>query len=151
MVEKIISGGQTGADFGGLVGARACGLQTGGTAPLRYRTERGHNPLLAAFGLVESPSSGYVARTEQNVRDSDGTVILGDLTSPGCRTTLQFARQYGRPVCKNPTPEELVAFVYRHHIRVLNVAGNRESVSPGIQHRTRDLIILAFGSPHILR
>jgi hypothetical protein len=36
---KIISGGQTGADQGGLEGARLLGIQTGGTAPYNWMTD----------------------------------------------------------------------------------------------------------------
>ena len=51
---KIISGGQTGADLGGLEGARDAGIETGGWAPAGYRTEIGdQEELLKGFGLKE--------------------------------------------------------------------------------------------------
>jgi len=59
--DRIISGGQTGADLGGLVGARRIGIETGGTAPRGYKTEKGSQvDALKAFGLIEhtSPTIG---------------------------------------------------------------------------------------------
>ena len=50
--KKIISGGQTGADLGALVGARRVGIETGGTAPKGFRTDRGLQPVLRQYGLV---------------------------------------------------------------------------------------------------
>lgn len=59
MLTKIISGGQTGADEGGLEGARLLGIPTGGTAPKGYRTENGPNLTLRdTYGLVEHWSPG---------------------------------------------------------------------------------------------
>lgn len=63
LVEKIISGGQTGADRGGLEAARTLGIPTGGTAPRGYLTETGPDESLREFGLTESKSSAYVVRT----------------------------------------------------------------------------------------
>ena len=60
---KIISGGQAGADQGGLLGARDAGLPTGSTAPKGWRTEDDPAPWLVDFGLVESKSPSYAART----------------------------------------------------------------------------------------
>ncbi len=41
MVRKIISGGQTGADRGGLLAGEALKIETGGTAPPIFMTELG--------------------------------------------------------------------------------------------------------------
>jgi hypothetical protein len=39
MLERVISGGQTGVDQAALRAAQACGLETGGYAPLGWETE----------------------------------------------------------------------------------------------------------------
>ena len=66
--EKIISGGQTGADIGGLVGAERCAIATGGCAPRNYRTENGPQVILKSrFGLIAHPSPNYRDRTQENV------------------------------------------------------------------------------------
>jgi predicted Rossmann-fold nucleotide-binding protein len=71
MLRKVISGGQTGVDQAGLRAARAVGLATGGSAPRGWETEDGPAPWLA-----ECEREGYLARTEANVRASDGTMIF---------------------------------------------------------------------------
>jgi hypothetical protein len=53
--EGVISGGQTGADQGGLRAARACGIPTWGWAPRDWLTEAGPAPWLEEWGLAECP------------------------------------------------------------------------------------------------
>jgi hypothetical protein len=85
MLTKVISGGQTGADQGGLRAAQAAGIATGGWAPKGWLTESPDGrrdvatPQLADFGLVECPEPGYPARTAANARESDGTPWFGDV------------------------------------------------------------------------
>lgn len=144
---KIISGGQTGADQGGLDGATHLGIKTGGTAPKGYRTERGSmRNLLEAYGLSEHASSSYPPRTRINVLDADGTVWVGNVGSAGyyCTRGADVTLPVRKHWLENPTPEQLRAWVEEHSIRTLNVAGNRESTNPGIFERTRTLIIDAF-------
>lgn len=147
MLEKIISGGQTGADQAGLLAAHKCGLPTGGTAPSEFYTDWGPNPLLQAFGL--KAEGDYRSRTIKNVKDSDGTVLLTFTPdSPGSRLTRNEAKRLAKPFLQlNTNPAicafeegrildqrtivgnlsaELQHFIVAHHIRVLNVAGNRE-------------------------
>lgn len=154
-LHTVISGGQTGADQGGLLAARDAGVRTGGTAPALYKTAIGYNPLLEAFGLVAA--GDYSTRTRQNVRDSDATVILSqNMDSPGTVLTRQFCVSEQKPrlelniaeiveIAKgSPTDPnvdsalnlvfekagELVKFIQDHNVQVLNVAGNRER--PGL-------------------
>jgi hypothetical protein len=143
--QKIISGGQTGADIGGLVGARRVGIETGGTATKGYRTDAGPQPaVLRAFGLVEHRLSAYPPRTACNVRDSDATVLFGNLDSPGCTLTLEFCERYGKPHLDNPSAHELRRWVTVNQIAVLNVAGNRERNNPGLAHRVARIVETAF-------
>lgn len=147
MIEKIISGGQTGADQGGLRGAEYLGIPTGGTAPKGFVTEVGPNILLRdRYNLTEGEPDPkiYPKRTEQNVIDSDGTVIYGKLNSPGTVLTANLCRKHLKPVIFNPTTIGLRQFVVDNHIKVLNVAGNRESRNPGIQIDTAFEIVKAF-------
>ena len=89
MLDKIISGGQTGADQVALRAARAPGVPTGGWAPKGWLTEDGPAPWLADFGLAECPEPGYSARTLANVRDSDVTLRFG--TAADCALSLPSA------------------------------------------------------------
>lgn len=131
ILERIISGGQTGADRAGLETAKALGITTGGTAPKHYMTEDGPDPSLKDFGLVESPYTGYTNRTRQNVEDADLTVIFGQM-SGGSATTIRECLAVCKPYLSNPTPETLASHINHRHVRVLNVAGNRRSKNPKV-------------------
>ena len=94
MLDRVVSGGQTGVDQAGWRAARASGIATGGWMPEGFLTEAGPRPDFAGmFGAVEMPGGGYPERTRANVRDSDATIWFGDPDSPGefgpmtgCRT-----------------------------------------------------------------
>jgi hypothetical protein len=150
--DKIISGGQTGADQGGLYAARELGVPTGGVAPQDWLTEAGpQRDLLHGFGLKECSEPGYPARTRANVIDSEGTLLVGQYQSGGSALTHQIAAQAGKPMFHLEFPsavhsrfEEFRHWLHRHRIRTLNVAGNRESQSRGIQEFTRRFLIGAL-------
>ena len=153
MLKLIISGGQSGADLGGLLAAEELGIKTGGEAPLGFRTERGRDTLLRIrFGLHEGQSRNYSFRTMNNVINSDATLIVAtDFESKGTRQTLAYCIRFNKPVLLLPAKLPVDAGCYDARLRkfvqnieVLNVAGNRESVSPGITIATRDLIIKAL-------
>src|SRR3954452_23149986 len=97
MLDRVVSGGQTGADQGGLLAARAAGIPTGGWAPTGWETEDGPAPWLADFGLVECPEPGDKARTRANVRDSGATLWLGNHMPPGGIASLDACRAIDRP------------------------------------------------------
>jgi hypothetical protein len=145
MLKKIISGGQTGADWAGLEAAKALGIPTGGTAPKGYRTEHGPAPALGTvFGLIESHSTNYLHRTAENIRNSDATVIFGITTSPGSRQTIAIAASQNKPLIINPSAAELREFIINHEVKVLNVAGNRASVNPKVTALTYNTLIAAL-------
>jgi hypothetical protein len=86
---KVVSGGPTGADQGALRAARAAGVPTGGWMPLEFLTEDGPRREFAGlYGVREMPTPDYWARTEQNVRDSEGTLWFGTSDTPGGRATI---------------------------------------------------------------
>jgi len=127
VLQKIISGGQTGIDRMALEVAKKLGVPTGGTAPKEYRTENGPDPSLAGFGLIESPFYTYDARTKQNVLDSDATILYGNTHSVGSRLTIYYCKRFGKPHFCNPTVDQFEDFILLHNITILNVAGNRRS------------------------
>ena len=145
ILTKIISGGQTGADQGGLDAGRALNIPTGGTAPLGWKTERGSaEELLKGYGLVEAGVPGYPFRTRMNILNSDATVIYGFTHEPGTLLTLRLCRSLGKPFLLNPTVNQLSAAVRGLPIKVLNVAGNRESKNHGIQVRVKNFLVDAL-------
>ncbi len=133
---KIISGGQTGVDRAALDAARALGFPHGGWCPFGRRAEDG--PIPEHYPLVETTSPDYAARTERNVLDADATLILTrGKPAGGTALTAQLAQMHGKPVLviepDDPRGAETIATWLREHaFAVLNVAGPRESQSPGI-------------------
>jgi Circularly permutated YpsA SLOG family len=150
VLDRVVSGGQTGADQAGWRAARASGIATGGWMPADFLTEAGPRPEFAEmFGAVEMPGDGYPERTRANVRDSDATIWFGNPDSPGGRTTLRACTGFGKPVylvIEGLTqPADVVAWVEAEEVRVLNVAGNRESTEPDIGDRVERFLIAVFG------
>ena len=74
MVERMVSGGQSGADRAALDFAIEADIPHGGWCPRDRLAEDG--PIDARYRLDETPDRDYVQRTEWNVRDSEGTVIF---------------------------------------------------------------------------
>ena len=148
MLDLIISGGQTGADQAAWCAAVAFGLSTGGWMPKGFLTEDGPRPEFAElYAARESDSPEYRLRTELNVRDSDATIWFGSTDSPGAKTTLRAIREIARPQkIVQPAslirPSAVAAWLARNNsIRRLNVAGNRESVEPGIGVRVERFLM----------
>ncbi len=135
IIKKIISGGQTGADIAAVDAAIASGICYGGWLPKGRKTE--HGPLDTQYkNFQEHSSSSYPKRTEQNVKDSDGTIIFtrGKLKG-GSKLTADFAESWGKPylhIDLNLADMEKVVFCIKTWITekgvgVLNVAGTRAS------------------------
>ena len=144
---KIISGGQTGADQGGLAAGKALGLETGGTAPYSFWTEDGSQvSLLKNYGLKEGEPDAriYPKRTKRNVLDSDGTVLFGNPDSPGSKLTIRYCKDCSKPYIENPSPTRLRDWIKENNINILNVAGNRESTNPGIFLFTKNILLEAL-------
>lgn len=147
---KIISGGQTGADRGGLDAAIKLGIPHGGWCPYGRRSDDGRVPFL--YQLRELTTSDYPSRTRANIEESDGTVVfvLGQVT-PGSRFTLALCKETEKPhlVLRLNEGAEFLAqrlryWIARHCIHVLNVAGSREKFSPGIQHNVCNILRIAL-------
>jgi predicted Rossmann fold nucleotide-binding protein DprA/Smf involved in DNA uptake len=138
---KIVSGGQTGVDRAALDAALDLGLAVGGWCPAGRKAEDG--AIIGRYPLTETPTGDYAQRTEWNVRDSDGTLILyrKSLTGGSARTA-EHAVHYERPLLvldltTNPDPAAAIDWLHRHGVRVLNCAGPRESGAPGIYKEAR--------------
>jgi len=146
-IEKILSGGQTGSDRAGLDWAIAQGIAHGGWCPQGRLASDGVLP--AQYLLQETESAGYRQRTKRNVQDSDGTLIVnrGELTG-GTLLTQQLARKLGKPChvvdAGNGLNDEVAIAVLQwladHHIRILNIAGPRESKQAGIYAETIQIL-----------
>ena len=160
-ITRIISGGQTGADRGGLDAAIYCDVPHGGWCPKGRKAEDGVIP--AQYQLQETTSGDYLRRTEQNVIDSDATVVftLGPL-SGGSLRTVEFAHGHEKPWfhlnVDQTSREKAVKLIvdwlegradYDHDEYtaqppkdcVLNVAGSRESKADGIQQLVMAIMV----------
>jgi len=134
MIKKIISGGQTGADRAALDVAIQLGIPHGGWIPKGRITEKG--PLPEKYRLQEMPTDSYQKRTEQNVIDSDGTLIVarGKLTG-GTDYTRQMTLKHKKQLLGIDLDQtdlynaaSLVAsWIKLRRIEILNVAGPRAS------------------------
>ena len=137
MIKRIVSGGQTGADRAALDVALKFNIPHGGWIPKGRKTEDGSLP--DRYRLQEMPTSSYPARTEKNVIDSDGTLIVshGKLTG-GSAYTQKMAMKHGKPwfhADLNNLPTFQAAMIVedwisQNKIEALNVAGPRASEDP---------------------
>ncbi len=151
----VTSGGQTGVDRGALDAALEVGVPIGGWAPRGWRAEDGQVPERYRTALREHDLVDYMARTRDNVEDSDGVLIVSssDELSTGTLRTYRHAEQIGRPRLQvvvstrpdaRPDPDTVrtvVAWLYERRVGVLCVAGPRESRDPGIGEAARALLV----------
>ncbi|MFC1885069.1 putative molybdenum carrier protein [Thermodesulfobacteriota bacterium] len=151
LIKKIISGGQTGVDRAALDAAIEAGIPHGGWVPKGRKAEDGVIPL--TYNLTELDKGGYAARTEKNVLDSDGTLII---TSGAMDNGTVFTRElvvlYKKPLLSIDVAEsdllkwtdKIVSWVKANKIYVLNVAGPRNSKKPGIYEKTKRFLNSVF-------
>ena len=150
-IAKIVSGGQTGVDRGALDAALRLGFPYGGMIPKGRKAEDGIVPLKFT-AMTESDSEDYRFRTGWNAEHSDATLILSftPTLEGGTQRTRQYCMNARKPYfIDNPTSPALakgkqkvsdwLAKVCKKNGGapiVLNVAGPRESKSPGIAEVT---------------
>jgi len=147
IIKKIISGAQTGADRAALDFAINNDIPHGGWVPRGRIAEDGIVP--AHYEVKEAPTSEYSRRTELNVIDSDGTLILshGEL-SGGSALTEKLAEKHQKPclhINLNQKPEfqatvDITHWISTNGIEVLNVAGSRASHDPKIYTSTLSIL-----------
>lgn len=142
-VQKIISGGQTGVDRAALDFAIERGIPHGGYCPKGRRAEDGQIP--NRYQLVETESEEYSVRTEKNVKESDGTLIFYRRTlTGGTLLTAELCQAKKKPhfiVDLDNPPEDLPhtfnAWLTTRRIRILNIAGSRESSENNIYAKAK--------------
>lgn len=157
MIEKVISGGQTGADIAGLRAAKACGIPTGGFIPKGYKTLGGPKAQYEhEFNLVAIDTPSYAERTRLNVMQSDCTVRFAfDFGSAGERCTLNNIRYYAKPYFdikvdwRLPNgclvlPEKLIAWILENKFKVINIAGNSERTYVGMEKIVYGFLVTVF-------
>ena len=80
--------------------------------------------------------------------ESSATIWFGSLDSPGYLTTERACLEYGRAMFKvaegENQPADIVAWLGINSFRTLNVAGNRESRTPGIEAMVERFLVAVF-------
>jgi hypothetical protein len=136
---KIISGGQTGVDRAALDVALKLGLPHGGWCPKKRKAEDG--PIPSFYFLRETESEDYSERTKKNIADSDGTLILvcGDINkvSDGTILTKNEVSSKNKPnlifdLLGADNESVVINWIIENKIKILNIAGPRETQTPGI-------------------
>ena len=152
-IARIVSGGQTGVDRAALDFALRWAIDHGGWVPRGRIAEDG--PIPAVYRVTETETGKYRERTERNVLDSDGTLIIFEgRMRGGTALTRLFALERGKPCLtvdvgrdRPDGADAVCSWIRRHHIAVLNVAGPRESQTPGIYAKTFALLERVFHRP----
>ena len=140
MLKKIISGGQSGVDRAALDAAIRLGVPHGGWIPKGRITEDG--PLPEIYQLVEMPSESYAERTEKNVIESDGTLIISrGAPTGGTDYTRKMVLKHGKQMLHidmalhrthRDAASLVSSWIKLNNIEVLNVAGPRASKDSNI-------------------
>ena len=136
---KIISGGQTGVDRAALDVAIKLGIDCGGFCPKGRKSEDGTIP--EKYPLIEAQSDHYPERTELNVKTGDGTlIIIAGNPDRGTQLTIDLCKRHNKPCLVINLNDEksrfdIAAWIEKNKISIINVAGNRESISPGIHEK----------------
>ncbi len=146
-LRRIVSGGQTGADRGGLDAALDLGLPHGGWCPRGRLAEDGRIP--AKYLLREAPTADYAERTELNVLHADGTAVFTyGIPEGGSALTLRLAERHGKPLLHVDLASTSVVDAARllrdwmkeRGVGILNVAGQREGKAAGIRDAVWDIV-----------
>jgi predicted Rossmann-fold nucleotide-binding protein len=145
---KIISGGQTGVDRAALDVALELGIECGGYCPKGRRSEDGIIP--EKYPLTQTTTGQYPERTGLNVKTSDATLVLIDKAADrGTALTISLCKLHHKPCIvidlSNENKEQnLLQWIKETKINVLNIAGNRESFSPGIGKKAYEFLLNIF-------
>ena len=146
---KIISGGQTGVDRAALDVALRRGIECGGWCPAGRLDEFAKIP--DHYPIQELQGGSFTERTLQNVKDSDGTVVIYSVElRGGTEQSVRFCLELKRPhelidaskISAEGAAKLIGDFVDKNKINILNVAGPRQSEWPeGYAYASRALDI----------
>ncbi len=147
-IVKIVSGGQTGADRGGLDAAIELNISYGGWCPKGRKAEDGIIP--EKYNMQELDSYEYIKRTEKNVIDSTATVIFCyGAPEGGSLKTVEFAELYLKPylIVDMNISQKKIESLFIEWVKglangsiILNVAGSRSSLSPTLQYDVYNIL-----------
>ncbi|WP_321276902.1 putative molybdenum carrier protein [Thiomicrorhabdus indica] len=133
MIQKVVSGGQTGVDRAALDWALNHSINIGGFCPKGRLAENGIIPEI--YPLIELDSPEYTVRTRANVENSDGTLIFfKSKLNGGTKNTLAYCEAIKKPylavelsTSENEFKMQFNTWLSQENIQVLNIAGPRAS------------------------
>lgn len=157
MIEKIVSGGQTGVDQAALLMARELGIKVGGWCPKGGLDENGRCILEQYSSMKEARTTNPNERTKLNIEDSDGTLIivpsipLSEKIKDGTLLTIEYVKETKKPYLiislNDPNSSDpFKNWLSENDIKILNIAGPRESNSPGINQQSSELLREIIGN-----
>ncbi len=145
---KLISGGQTGVDRAALDVALILGIPCGGWCPKGRKADDG--VIDKKYPLVETQSENYTQRTETNVRESDGTLILtwGNPLG-GTALALDYAKNNAKPYLvidmeKERFIAQVLLWYKENKIKIMNIAGPRASFRENVYQEAYDFLFRIF-------
>ena len=144
---RIVSGGQTGVDRAALDTAIELDIEHGGWCPAGRLAEDGSIP--PRYALKETRSNEYPVRTEHNITDSSATLILHEgRLKGGTLLTKRLCTKLEKPhftvKIKLIEVDAVRAWLADQTPETLNIAGPRESSSPGIHSRCKKFLLRTF-------
>ena len=137
--------GPTRANRAALDAAIELGIPHGGWCPRGRLAEDGRIP--QRYNVEEMASPHYRVRTEQNVIDSDATLILyRHALRGGTAYTRRMAIQHDRPfvvvdLAAQYWLDDIRQWIVDGDFKVLNVAGPRGSSWSGIERQAYDFLV----------
>jgi hypothetical protein len=151
MISKIVSSGRTGVELAGLDVAAKLGISHGGWASRGMRNERG--PLPTKYGLQEVLSMGFKHAMEQNIMNSDGTLLITRgrktiETRYAVETALRHQRQLLHVDLSQHSAFEAASltssWVSLQNIKVVFVTGPSAANDARIYEQTKKILETAF-------
>jgi len=156
-IEKIISGGQSGADLTGIKWALWNGIECEINAEYLYKPlNKEQIPVGCPINIVTNKvgrSGGWIERRRYNVRNSDYTLIFvrfSILKTKGSLGTLRDCEQYNKPylviVLNNfnfDNVDEIRTDIEIMNTKVLNIAGERY-LSINERHKMKKILDRLF-------
>ena len=151
MIRKIVSSARTGVELAGLDVAVKLGLEYGGWAPRGMRNDNGLIP--AKYGLMEASAVGFQFAMQQNIIDSDGTLLVtrgrkSDEMRYAAQAALRHQRQLLHADLSQHSAFEAASLISSwaslHHIRIVFITGPSAAQDSAIYRQVRKILETAF-------
>jgi hypothetical protein len=151
VIQKIISSGQTGVELAALDAAIKLGIAHDGWTPRGRRNQDG--PLDEEYVLKEASAVGFQKAMEQNVIDSDGTLLItrGQKT-PETRFAVQMALKHQKQLLHVDLSQHSAfegasltnSWLFLHAVKVVFITGPTDHNDANIYSLSLKILETAF-------